>query len=222
MDTTYIYRKEISKKYKKLSNQELLQLFNENKIEELVHSLLPMVIHIASKYKFIYDFDEIISVGNEGLMKGITKFDINKNATIITACRNYINYAILEYFRDSKNLIKTPGKQKTVSQETIDSYPKVYNIDDFRNFDYENDVYVETIISRKEIEDLLMNIPKMKYSNVQLFLDYIFIEGITYTELSEKSGMSRQNVSIIIRGMIVKIKKNKIILQQIGDMLKIN
>jgi len=225
MENTYRYKKEVRKKYKKLSNEELIKLYNENKIDELVNSLLPLVINIASKYSMIYDFDELISIGNEGLMKGITKFDINKNATIITACRNYINYAILEYFRDVKNLIRIPGnKVKYVSQETIDSYPKTYNIEDLTNFDYqdESDVYFESNISRQELEDLLMTIPNMKYKKVQVFLDYIFNEKINYTQIGEKNGFTKQRASEISREIIGKIKKNKIILQRIEGLLKIN
>jgi hypothetical protein len=86
----------------------------------------------------------------------------------------------------------------------------------------EDEDYVEPSISRKEIEDLLMTIPNIKYSKVQVFLDYIFIEGITYREISEKSGYSKQNVSLIVLDTIDKIKKHKKILQRIGDMLKIN
>jgi DNA-directed RNA polymerase specialized sigma subunit len=79
MNEIKIYKKEVRKKYNKLSNEKLIQLRNENKIDEVVNSLLPLVINIANKYYYICDFDEIVSVGNEGLLRGIKNFDINKS-----------------------------------------------------------------------------------------------------------------------------------------------
>lgn len=222
MNEIKIYKKEVRKKYNKLSNEKLIQLRNENKIDEVVNSLLPLVINIANKYYYLCDFDEIVSVGNEGLLRGIKNFDINKSQSIITACRNYINYTILDYLREENNLIRLPQINKKTPQQKKDSYPKAYNTYDITDFDYEDEVYVEPKISRKEIEDLLMTIPNMKYSKVQVFLDYIFIEGMTFRQIGKNNGYSMQNVSLIIKDIISKIKKDKNILQRIGDMLKIN
>jgi RNA polymerase sigma factor (sigma-70 family) len=221
MNKIKIYKKEISKKYKKLDNEKLIQLYNENKIDELVNSLLPLVIYLSNKYYNI-DFDELVCIGNEGLLKGIKNFDISKCNNIIHTCRLYINYSILDYLRQENNLIKLPQIHKRTPEYILDNYPKAYITDNIANFDCEDEDYVEPKISRKEIEDLLMTIPKMKYSKVQVFLDYIFIEGITYRVIAEKNGYTHQNVSLIIKDMIDKIKKDKVILQQIGDMLKIN
>ena len=222
MNEIKIYKKEVRKKYKELSNEELLELYNNNKIDELVNSLLPLVFYISNRYYPIIDFDELVCIGNEGLLKGIKKFDINKCNNIVTACRIYINYSILDYIRKEKDLIRLPQIQKITSQRTIDSYAKAYNTDNMEDFDCEDEVYVEPKISRGEIEDLLMTIPNMKYSKVQVFLDYIFIQGMSYKKIGEKNGYSHTGVSLIIKDMIDKIKKNKIILQRIGDMLKTN
>jgi hypothetical protein len=119
-------------------------------------------------------------------------------------------------------MIKIPPIKKNTPEHIKEKYPTVFNPDYMTDFDSEDEDYVEPSISRKEIEDLLMTIPNIKYSKVQVFLDYIFIEGITYKEISEKSGYSKQNVSLIVLDTISKIKKDKKILQRIGDMLKIN
>jgi RNA polymerase sporulation-specific sigma factor len=222
MNSIYLFKKEITKKYKKLDNEKLIELYNQNKIDELVNSLLPMVIYISNKFNYIADFEEIVSVGNIGLLKGIKKFDISKGNNIISVCNSQIRYSILDYLNFEAKLIKTPPIKKNTPKHIKETYPTVFNPDYMTDFDSEDEVYVEPSISRKEIEDLLMSIPNMKYSKIQVFLDYIFIEGITYREISENSGYPKQNVSLIIKDIISKIKKDKKILQRIGDMLKIN
>jgi RNA polymerase sporulation-specific sigma factor len=222
MNELRIYKKQITKKYKKLNNQELLELYNQNKIDEVINSLLPMVINIANKFQGLDKFEDIVQIGNIGLLKGIKKFDINKSNNIISVCYSHIKFSILDYLNFDVRLIKIPRIRKNTPEHIKESYPIAYNTYDITEFDYEDEVYVEPKISRGEIEDLLMTIPNMKYSKVQVFLDYIFIQGITYGEISKKTGYSKQNVSLIVLDTISKIKKNKIILQRIGDMLKIN
>jgi len=222
MNELIIYKKQISKKYKKLSNEELLELYKNNKTEELIHSLLPMVIDIASKFQGIDDFTDIVQSGNLGLMNAIKKFDINKSDRIISVCHSHIKFSIMDYLNFEAKLIKTPMIKKNTPQHLIEKYPIVHNTKDVTEFDYEDEDYVEPKISRKEIEDLLMTIPNMKYSKVQVFLDYIFIEGMTFRQIGKNNGYSMQNVSLIIKDIISKIKKDKNILQRIGDMLKIN
>ena len=222
MNSIYLFKKEITKKYKKLDNEKLIELYNQNKIDELVNSLLPMVIYISNKFNYIADFEEIVSVGNIGLLNGIKIFDINKSNNIISVCHSHIKFSILDYLNFDVRLIKIPPIKKNTPEHIKKSYPIVYNTEDITEFESEDEDYVEPSISRKEIEDLLMTIPNIKYSKVQVFLDYIFIEGITYKEISEKSGYSKQNVSLIVLDTISKIKKDKKILQRIGDMLKIN
>lgn len=222
MNEIEIYKKEVRKKYKKLSNIKLLELYDNNKIDELVNSLLPLVINISNKYYSITHYEDIIQYGNLGLMNGIKNFDKSKSDKIISFCRNYINYSILDNLQYDTHMIKLPVYNKNNSQRTIDKYPTVFNADDITDFDYQDEDYVEPKITRKEIEDLLMTIPNIKYSKVQVFLDYIFIQGITYREISKNNGYSMQNVSLIIKDIVNKIKNNKNILQRIGDMLKIN
>jgi RNA polymerase sigma factor (sigma-70 family) len=223
MNELRIYKKQISKKYKKLSNEELLELYKNDKTEELINSLLPMVIDISAKFQGIDKFEDIVQSGNMGLMNGIKNFDINKSDRIISVCHNYIRFSILDYLNFESRIIKLPlSNRKIVSQRTIDLYPTVSYSEDLMEFDSEDEVYVEPKISRKEMEDLLTTIPNMKYSKIQVFLDYIFIKGITLQVISEKQGYSKQNVSLIIKDTISKIKKDKRILQRIGDMLKIN
>jgi len=222
MNELRIYKKQITKKYKRLNNQELLELYNQNKIDEVINSLLPMVINIANKFQGLDKFEDIVQIGNIGLLNGIKIFDINKSNNIISVCHSHIKFSILDYLNFDVRLIKIPPIKKNTPEHIKKSYPIVYNTEDITEFESEDEDYVEPSISRKEIEDLLMTIPNMKYSKVQVFLDYIFIEGMTFRQIGKNNDYSMQNVSLIIKDIISKIKKDKNILQRIGDMLKIN
>ena len=93
---------------------------------------------------------------------------------------------------------------------------EVMNIQDLS---IEDSIYTEVNLNRRELEELLMTIPKMKYSKVMLFLDYYLIPGMTYGKVSEKNGFTKQNTSLIIIDMLDKIKNNPTILEKFREVL---
>jgi len=211
------YKKEITVNYKKHSNEELIEMLNNGKRTEVINSLLPMVIHIANKFYSKDDFEELISVGNLGLIKGIDDFNIKKSDNIISYSHSMIKWSILDYFRQ-KDFIKLPVHLKS-SSEMIKSYPTIVDYDNLENIDYVEDNVGEKLINRKELENLLMTIPKIKYSNVQCFLDYFLIPNMTYEKLSINLGFTKQNASLINNKIIHIIKSNPKLLERFREIL---
>jgi len=212
------FKKEITKKYTKYSNEELIDMLNQGKRDEVINSLLPMVIYVVDKFKYVNEFEELISVGNEGLMKGIENFNPDKGDNVISYCQSIIRYSILDYLKIHKNFIKTPTT-KYVSKKTQSSRPKMVELEDLSNFDCVDEEYKEVNINRREMEDLLMTIPNMKYSKVILFLDYYLIPGMTYNVVSEKNGFTKQNASLVVKDVLKKIKRNPIIMDKFREIL---
>jgi RNA polymerase sporulation-specific sigma factor len=212
------YKKEITKKFTKYSNEELVNMLNEGKRDEVIQSLLPLVIYVVDKFKYVNEFEELICVGNEGLMRGIDTFNPDKGDNVISYCQSIVRYSILDYLTIHKNFIKTPST-KYVSKKTELSRPKMVDLDDLSRLDYEDEEYKEVTINRRELEDLLMTIPKMKYSKVMLFLDYYLIPGMTYSKVSEKNGFTKQNSSLIILDMLKKIKENPQLMERFREIL---
>ena len=84
------FKKDITKNYVKYDNEVLIEMLNDNKKDEVVNSLLPLVIYVSNTFYNTGDFEELISAGNIGLLKGIDKFDISKGDNIVSFCRNHI------------------------------------------------------------------------------------------------------------------------------------
>jgi hypothetical protein len=155
-----------------------------------------------------------------GLIRGIDKFDIQRGESIVSYCNSTIRWSILDYFNINKDIIRLPIS-KNVSQKTLNSRPTIVEIDNVDIFQLEDDsvLYEEKTINRKELEDLLMTIPKMKYSKVMLFLDYYLIPGMTFTIVSEMNGFTKQNASLVVQDLLKKIKSNPQIMDRFREIL---
>ena len=213
------FKKDITKNYVKYDNEVLIEMLNDNKKDEVVNSLLPLVIYVSNTFYNIGDFEELISAGNIGLLKGIDKFDISKGDNIVSFCRNHIRYEILNYINLNKDMIRLPQSKKLSSQKTRNNYPTMIEVMNIQDLSIEDSVYTEVNLNRRELEELLMTIPKMKYSKVMLFLDYYLIPGMTYEKVSTKNGFSKQNTSLIIIDILDKIRNNPTILEKFREIL---
>lgn len=213
------FKKDITKNYVKYDNEILIEMLNDNRRDDVINSLLPLVIYVSNTFYNTGDFDELISAGNIGLLKGIDKFDISKGENIISFCRNNIRYEILNYINLNKDMIRLPLSKKISSQKTKNNYPTMIEVMNIQDLSIEDSIYTEVNLNRRELEELLMTIPKMKYSKVMLFLDYYLIPGMTYGKVSEKNGFTKQNTSLIIIDMLDKIKNNPTILEKFREVL---
>lgn len=214
------FKKEITKKYKVHTNEELIKMLQEGKKDEIVNSLLPLVFYVVEGFNNPAYFEQLISMGNVGLLKAIDTFDVSKGTKFISHCRNIIKYTILDNYSYEKSFVRIPTHNKIVSEKTLNSRPIIVELDDMPYFEVEDEVYYETKITRQEVEDLLMSVPGIKAYKVQIFLDYFFIEGMTYRLVAEKNSVTGQNISIIINDIIKIIKRNKRLLARISDLLK--
>jgi RNA polymerase sigma factor (sigma-70 family) len=214
------FKKDITKGYTKYDNDTLITMLKDGRRDEVIKSLLPMVIFISNKFNSPNEFDELVSVGNMGLIRGVDNFDIQRGENIISYCNSTIRWSILDYFNIHKDFIRLPTS-KNVSDKTLNSRPTTIGIDYIDMFHIEDDsvLYEEKTINRRELEELLMTIPKMKYSKVMLFLDYYLIPGMTYGIVSEKNGFTKQNASLVVQEMLKKIKSNPQLMDRFREIL---
>ena len=214
------FKKEVTKNYIKYDNETLVNMLNEGKRDEVINSLLPMVIDVVNNFNTLNQFDELLAVANEGLLNSFNKYDYSKNDNIFYFCKTYVRWWILNYLRKEKNLIRLPHtNKKIISKRTLKSRPTAFNTDNITNFDYQDEDYVEINISRRDIEELLMLIPNLKYSSIQLFLDYYLTPNTSCKKLAEKLDYTPQNVSLIVQGIIKKIKSNPQLMDKFRDIL---
>jgi len=210
------YKKEITKSKIDCDNKTLIKLLKDGERDKVIKSLLPMVIYIASRYNCPNDMEELISTGNIGLIKGIDDFNIERGQNIISYCHSIVNWSILNYINSQRDVIKYPRHKKELK-----SLSMMVNLDevDYIHLIDNNSSYVDLLINRKEIEDVLMLLPKVDKRKISIFLDYYLIPKTTHKVLSDKTGYSSQNVSLIIRGVLKKIKNNPEIKEKLIEIL---
>jgi len=213
------FKKEITKKYIKSSNNEIISMLKEGNIEDVVSSLLPLVIYIVDKFSYKDDseFEELISVGNYGLMRGITQFNEDKSDNIISYCNSIIRFEILHYINKQRNIIKIPSPY--YKPKTDVSRPKIVEVDDINSIDYPDEVYEELTFNRTEVEDLLLLIPNINYDEILLFLDYYLTPRITYRQLGRKHGYKEVYVAYVVPKILNKIKNNSKVKERLRKLL---
>lgn len=214
------YKKDITRSFVQYDNETLVNMLQDGRRDEVINSLLPMVIFISSKYNSPNEFEELVSVGNIGLITGIDKFDIQRGGNLISYCNSSIRWGILDYLNLNRNIIRLP-LSKGVSEKTLNLRPTTINIDGIDIFQLEDDsvLYEEKTTNRRDLEELLMTIPKMKYSKVMLFLDYYLTPGMTYEIISKKNDFTKQNTSLILKELLRKIKSNPQLMDKFREIL---
>jgi RNA polymerase sigma factor (sigma-70 family) len=113
---------DISKYLSKMSNFDLLDKKEEQKIFNLVKSgcsearnlaiksNLRLVVNIAKKYLFSKNnLSDLIQTGNEGLIRAVDKFEPNRELRFSTYATFWIKQSILKYLNESKNIIRYPS-----------------------------------------------------------------------------------------------------------------
>ena len=73
--------------------------------EKLIEHNLRLVVFLAKKYENTgVDLEDLVSIGNIGLIKGINTFSSDKNIKLATYCSRCIDNEILMYLRKNKKL----------------------------------------------------------------------------------------------------------------------
>lgn len=81
---------------------KLLAQGDENAKNVLIEHNLRLVAHIAKKYDAENNFDDLVSTGTIGLIKGINTFDINKTSKLTTYIARCIENEVLMMLRLGK------------------------------------------------------------------------------------------------------------------------
>lgn len=222
MNAIEIYKKEITKKYNKKDNTYLLTLFNEGKKEELITSLLPLVLYCVGKYNTSTFYEELIGVGNMALIEAIENFNPQISDNIISYSQSIIKWSIIDFLNFETSIIRQP-KSKNVKERTKNLYAHATTDVDYEKImliDEPTPTNEKTLEQKKrEIERLLMSVPKLKYSKIATFLMYYFTPNITYKDVSRVCGYSPQNVSLIIIEVLDIIKKTPVLREKVGEIL---
>jgi len=200
---------------KPLSEKE--ELFYINKYKEgdtearniLIEHNLRLVAHVAKKYISVgrmnsVDFDDIISIGTIGLIKGIDSFNKDKNVRLATYAARCIENEILMYIRSSKKFNGDVFLQDPVGHDFDGNEITVMDI-----VKTDEDPISDEVSTKLEIANML---DKMKTSLDErecliIKMRYGLYNGeeITQREIAKMLGISRSYVSRIEKKALKKI-----------------
>lgn len=175
----------------------------------LIEHNLRLVAHVAKKYTSSgriasVDFDDIISIGTIGLIKGIDSFNADKNVRLATYAARCIENEILMYIRSSKKYSNDMFLQDPVGHDFDGNEITVMDMvksDDDPVPDEVSD-RIDIIRMIQKIEEVLdereREIIKMRYA-------IYGGEEITQREIAAMLGISRSYVSRIEKKALKKI-----------------
>lgn len=175
----------------------------------LIEHNLRLVAHVAKKYTSSgriasVDFDDIISIGTIGLIKGIDSFNADKNVRLATYAARCIENEILMYIRSSKKYSNDMFLQDPVGHDFDGNEITVMDMVKSNDDPVPDEVSDRIDIMRmiQKIEEVLdereRKIIKMRYA-------IYGGEEITQREIAAMLGISRSYVSRIEKKALKKI-----------------
>ena len=174
-------------------------------LEKLIEHNLRLVVFLAKKYENTgVDLEDLVSIGNIGLIKGINTFSSDKNIKLATYASRCIDNEILMYLR----------KNKKIKYEV--SIDQALSLDgDGNELHLEDVIGTDKDIVSKEIEDeldkslIIKEILKLKPRDREIMiLRYGLLgeEEFTQKEVADKMGISQSYISRIEKKVIKKLK----------------
>ena len=200
---------------KPLSEEEEIRRIKEYKNGSLearnilIEHNLRLVAHISKKYISAVklssaDFDDLVSIGTIGLIKGIDSFNPEKNVRVVTYVSRCIENEILMYIRSTKKSIGDIFLQDPVGHDFDGNEITVMDV--IRS---EENPVPDEVGQRIEMADIIdkMSVVLDERELLILKMRYGLYSGeeITQREISDMLGISRSYVSRIEKKALKKI-----------------
>ena len=175
----------------------------------LIEHNLRLVAHVAKKYtaggRFSsIDFDDIVSIGTIGLIKGIDSFNTDKNVRLATYAARCIENEILMYIRSSKKYMNDVFLQDPVGHDFDGNEITVMDI-----VKTDDDPVPEQVSTKMEIIQMLDDMKEVLDDRERkiIYLRYALGGGdeVTQREIAKMMNISRSYVSRIEKKALGKI-----------------
>lgn len=195
---------------KPLSKTEICELIerykqgDESAKTKLVeHNIRLVIFQVRQKFSTVnYDKNELVSIGNIGLLKAINTFDVSKNIEFATYATRCIDNEILMFLRKLKKHRNVDSLDKTICRDKEGNEFKIEDIisDDVDIADNyaKTETYAAIRIAIKELDEREKEL---------ILLHFGFYDGKTYTqkEIADKLSISQSYVSRLINRIVKKI-----------------
>lgn len=193
----------------KKEEEEYIRRFSEgdeNAKNILIEHNLRLVAHIAKKYAKEGNFDDLVSIGTIGLIKGINTFNPKKASKLTTYISRCIENEVLMALRLSK---KTAGEVSL--DETIGTDKEGNNMTFSDILAGDDEDIADEIALRVNIKRLYAEMEEVLTENERKILCWRYGLGLkkkkTQHEISKILGISRSYVSRIEKRAIKKLRE---------------
>ena len=173
--------------------------------EKLIEHNLRLVVFLAKKYENTkVDLEDLVSIGNIGLIKGINTFSIDKNIKLATYVSRCIDNEILMYLRKNKKIKQEVSIDQAL---TYDNEGNELHLEDI--IGTEKDLITKNIEEKQDKKIMLNEILNLKPRDREIMiLRYGLLgnEEFTQKEVAEKLGISQSYISRIEKKVIKKLQ----------------
>lgn len=173
--------------------------------EKLIEHNLRLVVFLAKKYENTgVDLEDLVSIGNIGLIKGINTFSSDKNIKLATYCSRCIENEILMFLRKNKKLKMEVSIDCPLS---FDGDGNELHLEDVIGTD--KDVVSNDIEEKSNKEVMINCILKLKPRDRDIMiLRYGLLGSEEYTqkEVASMLGISQSYISRIEKKVIKKLQ----------------
>lgn len=220
----YEIKQRLTERYEKRTPDEIQQLMEDGEEDLALQSLTPLIIDYVGKYYYRSDYEDILGVALYGCMKGLRTYDSNfagPKATIVSYCKTCAKNEVYLYDKKCGTTIRRPSNYLSLSEEERELIAKCYVSDDMTKYDLSDDyeAYREVKITREELQDILIDLPKITQRHIDIFLDYYLSDKRNQIKTGDKFGITKARVGQVIKIVITKINKNKTIMNKLAKIL---
>lgn len=186
---------------------DLLKEGNEEARKVLIEHNLRLVAHIAKKYAGESNFDDLVSVGTIGLIKGINTYNPDKNTRLAAYAARCIENEILMTMRRQRKLSAEISLDETIGCDSEGNNMTLSDTLAASGADVEEEVCLKMDSAKlyKSVEEELTEAEKKiiywRYGMGRC-------ERKTQQEVSELLGISRSYVSRIEKRAVKKLRKH--------------
>jgi len=173
--------------------------------EKLIEHNLRLVVFLAKKYENTgVDLEDLVSIGNIGLIKGINTFSSDKNIKLATYASRCIDNEILMYLRKNKKLKYEVSIDQALS---LDGDGNELHLEDVIGTD--KDIVTKGIEEADDKALMIKEILSLKPRDREIMILRYGLLGhdeFTQKEIADKMGISQSYISRIEKKVIKKLK----------------
>lgn len=186
-----------------------LQRYTEGDLEAkhiLIEHNLRLVAHVLKKYQHLEDdYDDLLSIGTIGLIKGVVTFNPNKGSRLATYAARCIENEILMMLRGKKKTSKEISLYEPIGTDREGNEIQLYDI-----IESEEETAHHIIALKDDIRTLYSNVDVVLTEREKIVLRMRYglygEEEYTQREIANQLGLSRSYISRIEKSAIDKLR----------------